>query len=106
MRNAPDYSFSTDIDYNLLSDQASVDLIKELYRFPAVVKSASETYEPHIVARFSIAVAQAFNKFYHDNKVLVDDKDLMNARLSLVYLTRKVINDSMDLLGIECVEQM
>lgn len=106
LRNAPDYSFSTDIDYNLLSDQASIDLIKELYRFPAVVKSASETYEPHIVARFSIAVAQAFNKFYHDNKVLVDDKELMNARLSLVYLTRKVINDSMDLLGIGCVEQM
>ncbi len=106
LRNASDYSFSSDIDFSLLSDQASVDLIKQLYRFPAVVKSASETYEPHIVARFAIAVAQAFNKFYHDNKVLVDDTALKNARLSLVYLTRKVIKDSMDLLGIGCVEEM
>jgi arginyl-tRNA synthetase len=106
LRNAPDYEFSTDIDYNLLSDQASIDLIKELYRFPDVIKSASQTYEPHIVARFVIAVAQAFNKFYHDNKVLVDDTQLRNARLTLVYLTRKVIRDAMDLLGIGCVEEM
>ena len=106
LRNVSDYKFSSDIDFSLLSDQASIDLIKELYRFPDVVLSASEAYEPHYVSRYAIAVAQAFNKFYHDNKVLVDDIELRNSRLSVVYLTRKVIRDAMDLLGIECVEEM
>ncbi|MCR5147851.1 MAG: arginine--tRNA ligase [Eubacterium sp.] len=106
LRNAADYSFSTDIDYNLIADQASVDLIKELSRFPQVISSAADSFEPHFIARYAISVAQAFNKFYHDNKVLVDDIDQRNARLLLVTLTRKVIKDSMDLLGIGCVEEM
>ncbi|MBQ8952041.1 MAG: arginine--tRNA ligase [Eubacterium sp.] len=106
LRNASDYKFSTDIDYSVLADQASIDLIKALNEFPNIVKSASETYEPHIVARYAIAVAQAFNKFYHDNKVLVEETDIRNARLLLVSLTRKVIRDAMDLLGIGCVEEM
>lgn len=106
LRNAADYSFTTDVNYDLISDQSSVDLIKELSRFPKVISSAAESYEPHFIARYAISVAQTFNKFYHDNKVLVDDVETRNARLLLVSLTRKVIRDSMSLLGIGCVEEM
>ena len=106
LRNAADYSFTTDVNYDLISDQSSVDLIKELSRFPKVISSAAESYEPHFIARYAISVAQIFNKFYHDNKVLVDDVETRNARLLLVSLTRKVIRDSMSLLGIGCVEEM
>ncbi|MBR6217135.1 MAG: arginine--tRNA ligase [Eubacterium sp.] len=106
LRNASDYSFTTDVNYDLISDQSSVDLIKELSRFPKVISSAAESYEPHFIARYAISVAQTFNKFYHDNKVLVDDVETRNARLLLVSLTRKVIRDSMSLLGIGCVEEM
>ena len=101
-----EYNPDDAIDYNLITDPASVDLLKNLYRFPDVVLSASETYEPHIVARYAIAVAQSFNKFYTDNRINVDDPALRNARLKLVDITRRTLRDALDLLGIGCVEEM
>ena len=107
LRNAANFEFDLNkIDFSVITDPSSLALIKELYDFPEVVKQAAETYEPHFIARFAVDIAQAFNKFYQDNKVLVDEENVRNARLSLVSLTRKVIRDSMALLGIDCVEEM
>ena len=94
------------IDYSVLTDEASVDLLKEIIRFPEVVKDASEKYEPSIVARFAVDVAQAFNKFYTVNRINIDDEAVKNARLALVKITRKTLRDALDLLGIGVVEQM
>ena len=95
-----------DLDLSVLSDEASMDLLKEINRFPSVVKDASEKYEPSIVARFSVDVAQAFNKFYTVNRINVEDNNIKNSRLALVKITRKVLKDALDLLGIGVVEQM
>ena len=83
-----------------------MELLKELSRFPKVVVDASEKYEPSVVARFAVDVAQAFNKFYNANRINVEDKATRDARVTLVYLTKKVIKDAMALLGIDCPEQM
>ena len=83
-----------------------VDLLKEIIRFPEVVKDASEKYEPSIVARFAVDVAQAFNKFYTVNRINIDDEAVKNARLTLVKITRKTLKDALALLGIGVVEQM
>ncbi len=97
---------TSSIDYSILSDDASIDLLKEINRFPDVVKEASEKYEPSIVARFSVDVAQAFNKFYTVNRINVEDENVKNSRLALVKITRKTLRDALDLLGIGVVEQM
>ena len=97
---------TSSIDYSILSDDASIDLLKEINRFPDVVKDASEKYEPSIVARFSVDVAQAFNKFYTVNRINVEDENVKNSRLALVKITRKTLRDALDLLGIGVVEQM
>ena len=83
-----------------------MELLKEISRFPKVILDASEKYEPSVVARFSVAVAQAFNKFYNSCHVNVEDKNIRDARVTLVYLTKKTIKDALELLGIECAEQM
>lgn len=95
-----------DIDYSVLTDEASMALLKELSRFPQVVVDASEKFEPFVISRYSVAVAQAFNKFYHDCQINVDDERVKMARLKLVILTKKVIKDSLELLGIGAPEQM
>lgn len=94
------------IDYSVLTDEASMALLKELIRFPQVVVDASEKFEPFVISRYSVAVAQAFNKFYHDCQINVDDERIKMARLKLVVLTKKVIKDSLELLGIGSPEQM
>ena len=100
------FSPESDIDVSFLTDEASLGLLKELDRFPAVVKDAAERYEPSAVARYSVAVAQAFNHYYTVNRINVDDERERNARVILVYITRRTLRDSLALLGIDCVEAM
>ena len=51
-------------------------------------------------------VAQAFNKFYNACRIHVEEENVRNARATLVYITKKTIKDAMELLGIDCPEQM
>lgn len=106
LRKVPDFVAGGTIDYTLLTDTESMDLLKEISRFPKVVFDASEKYEPSVVARFAVDVAQSFNKFYNANRINVEEKALRDARMTLVHLTRKTIRDALLLLGIECPEQM
>lgn len=106
LRKVTDFIPGGAIDYSLLTDMESMDLLKEIFRFPRVVYDASEKYEPSVVARFAVDVAQSFNKFYNANRINVEDKALRDARMTLVHLTRKTIRDALLLLGIECPEQM
>lgn len=106
IRKVDDFVAGNDIDYSLLTDAESLDLLKEISRFPKVVVDASEKYEPSVVARFAVDVAQAFNKFYNTNRINVEEKNVRDARMTMVHLTRKTIKDALLLLGIECPEQM
>ncbi|MCR4838846.1 MAG: arginine--tRNA ligase [Eubacterium sp.] len=106
LRKIDDFDASAAVDISFLTDEASLGLLKELSRFPAVVKDAANRYEPSVVARFAVAVAQAFNHYYTVNRINVEDAAERNARVLLVDITRKVLRDAMDLLGITCVEQM
>ena len=106
IRKVDDFVAGNDIDYSLLTDAESLDLLKEISRFPKVVVDASEKYEPSVVARFAVDVAQAFNKFYNANRRNVEEKNERDARMTMVHLTRKTIKDALLLLGIECPEQM
>ncbi len=106
LRKVENYNPESQIDYSLLTDGESMDLLKEISRFPKVIMDASEKYEPSIIARFAVDVAQSFNKFYNANRINVEEDDIRNARVTLVYLAKKTIKDAMLLLGIECPEQM
>ena len=106
LRNVSDFDISNSIDYSLITDSSSVELLKEIDRFPSVVKEAAERYEPSVVARYAVDLAQAFNRFYTDNRIAVDEKDIRDARCSLTFITRRILKDSLDLLGIGCVEKM
>ena len=106
LRKAGVTEVDEDIDYNVITDEASMNLLKEMSRYPSVVKDASEKLEPFIVSRFAMAVAQAFNKFYHDCQINVEDEAVKKARLKIVVLTKYVLKDALSLLGIDCPEQM
>ena len=83
-----------------------MNLLKYLTRFPEVIKEAADKYEPFMIARFAVSVAQHFNKFYHDCQINVEEENVKLARLKVVDVTMKVIKSALDLLGIECPEQM
>lgn len=94
------------IDYTLLTDEASIGLLKEIERYPQVIKDAAERYEPSVIARYSIDLAHAFNKFYHECQINVEDETTKYTRTNVVKIARYIIKDTLSLLGIQCPEQM
>ena len=101
-----DHDANATMDYSLLLDEEAIALLKEINRFPQVVKDAAEKYEPSVVARFAMDVAQSFSRFYNADRVNVEDATLRNARAKLVDMTKHTLKDALDLLGIQCPEQM
>ncbi len=94
------------IDYSVLTDDAAADVCKTIALFNDKIKEAANRYEPSVIARYLVDVAQSFNKFYHDNIILADDENVKNARLALVDAVRTVIKSGLAILGIDAPEQM
>ena len=94
------------IDYDVLSDDTSMALIKEIERYPQVVQDAADKMEPYIISRYVIALAQQFNKFYHDCQINVPEDNVRNTRANIVAIVKTIIKDALGLLGIKCPEQM
>lgn len=95
-----------DISFDKLSDKESMDIIRILNKFPDVVIDAARKNEPAIVTRYTIDLAQAFNKFYHDHPILVDDKEVQKARLALVAAVKQTIKNGLNLIGVAAPEKM
>ena len=97
---------TTDINYDLLSDGDAAEVLKVIGSFNKSILSAMRRNEPHIVTRFVLDLAQAFNKFYHDNPILVEDEELRKARLALVAATRQTLENGLNILGMHAPERM
>ena len=106
IRNSGVSEIPDEIDASLLSDEASMNLLKEISRYGEVIKEASEKMEPFMITRYAVGMAQLFNQFYHENKVNVEDEQLKMARLKVVEITKYILKDSLSLLGISCPEHM
>ncbi len=97
---------TSDINYDLLNDEDSAEVLKVIASFNKTILNAMRKNEPHIITRFVLDLAQAFNKFYHDNSILVEDAELRKARLALVYATRQALENGLKLLGMQAPERM
>lgn len=93
-------------DSAYLGSDSAYALAKLIYRVPEVVVEAANKYEPSILTRHLVDIAQAFNKFYHDEHILVDDENERRAKLALVSASRTVIANCLGLLGISAPERM
>lgn len=101
-----DQPVSADINYEALSDQDAADVLSVLETFNKSIMTAMKKNEPHIVTRFVLDLGQAFNKFYHNSPILVEDDDLRAARLALVEATRQTIENALKILGMKAPQKM
>lgn len=84
-----------------------IELVKAIATLPDVVKAAGEKYEPSLIARFAVDVAQKFNKFYFDCKILAaEDEKTKNFRLALTNATLQALRNAFTLLGIGIPDKM
>ena len=93
-------------DFAALSDPMAQDVVRLIGQFPEVAKNALNRSEPSMITRFSVDLAQAYNKFYYENKIMVDEPGVRAARLLLTRVTRDLLARSLDLIGVAAPERM
>ena len=99
-----DFKPSLDANYNL-NDAESWEIIKLIQDFARVVKRASDNFEPSLIAKYAISLAQAFNKYYAHTRIL-DETPERDSRLALSYTTAVVLKEALRMLGVEAPEKM
>lgn len=96
-----------DADFSKLTSKEEFELTKVLEGFNKAILLAIDRLEPSVVTRYTIEVAKAFNKFYNAHSVLnLEDTGLKVARLKLIEATAQVIKNSLNLIGINVVDEM
>ncbi len=79
----------------------------ELSKFNSLMETAFEECAPHKICAYIYDLANAFNKFYHETKILAtDDMEAQSSWISLLLLTRRVLETCIDMLGFEAPEKM
>ena len=95
---------ASDTNY-ALNDAESWDIIKLLQDFPSIIQRAAEKYDPSIVAKYAINLAQTFNKYYAHTRIL-DENPERDSRLALANATGIVLKEALRLLGVDAPEKM
>jgi len=85
-------------------NESELKLIKLISNFPETLKKASQTLDPSLIANYSFQLAQSFNEFYHSSQVLGSEEETF--RLKLVESFRNTLKNSLNLLGIEVMDEM
>lgn len=94
------------MDFTLLKEKEEIELVKALSKVKEIIQSAASEYEPSVITRYVIDIASLFSTYYNAHHIIVEDKELMTARLSLVYATGLVIKECLAILGIKCPDKM
>ena len=81
------------------------EIVKILQNFSETVKRAADKYEPSLIAKYAISLAQAFNKYYAHVRIL-EENDGLNNRLALANATAIILKEALRLLGVEAPEEM
>lgn len=91
-------------DYKL-ADAESWDIIKHIQNFSNIVERAGDKFDPSLIAKYAINLAQAFNKYYAHTRIL-DESPERDSRLALAYATGLVLKEALRLLGVKAPEKM
>ena len=94
------------INKEILLDIYSQKVLKLIYEFEDILIQVTQRNEPSILSRYLIELANSYSVFYNENKIIVKDKQIQDARIYLTYATGKVLKIGANLLGIEMPDKM
>ena len=99
----PEYK---NINVEKINDKYSQEIIKLLYNFEETLIQVTKKEEPSILSRYLIDLAKAFSSFYNENKIIIEDKEVQDARVYLTYAVNQVLKNGANLLGIQMPDKM
>jgi len=87
-------------------DDAEKSILNQLSKYPETLNNAAINYEPHLVANYLKELASDFHTYYNSNKMLIEDENLRNARLTLSCAVKQVLANGLALLGVDAPQRM
>lgn len=94
-------------DFSALENEEAFAVLTLLHAFPDAVREACRRNEPSIITRHIVDLAQAFNRFYYEHRILQEDQEKETcARLMLTDSVRQVLKTGLSLLNIAAPQQM
>jgi len=104
LKKQKEYNLET---FDKLGNSEEVSILRTLYRFPEIVIEAGKNLSPHILCTYLFELAQKFNLFYKKHKVInAKDKKVKDARLALTEAVSIILENGLNLLGIDVLEKM
>lgn len=88
-----------------LEDDYSWEIIKKIASYEHTIQVAAQRYEPSVIAKYAVQLAQLFNKYYGNTRILTED-DHIESRIALVQSVVIVLKDALSLLGIQAPKNM
>ena len=95
-----------EIDFEKLTDQYSIDVIKLIARFNEILEMVIQKEEPAVLAHYLVDLAKAFSAFYNENKIIGTQEEVQNSRLYLTRAVSEVLKTGAELLGMQMPEKM
>jgi arginyl-tRNA synthetase len=89
-----------------LGEPAELALMREISRWPEILRQGAEQRAPHLVVHYLRELAQAFHALYASLPFIVDDARLRNGRLALIAAARQVLQNALAILGVSAPESM
>ena len=82
-------------------------LMLEVLKYNEVIENAFEEMAPHKICAFIYDLANAFNRFYHETKILAEENEsVQKSYVALLVLTKQILESCIDVLGFEAPERM
>ena len=89
------------------AEESEKNLSLALVKFSDVIDGAYRDNAPHKICQFIYEVSNAFNGFYHNNKILTEpDEAKKSSYIALISLTKRILEQCIELLAIQCPDRM
>ncbi len=89
-----------------LNEEQEHEIIVKLAKYPDIVKQSAKNFDPSVIAKYLFELAQDFNDYYHSVIILKAEKEKISSKLLLILSIKQVLNNGLELLGIEVIEEM
>ena len=93
-------------EFNKIDLSKCEDLITILMQYPSVVVEAASKRIPHRICQYILSLAQALHSYYNDEKIISEDVELTNEKLTLMQAVAYVLKDALSLIGVGTKEKM
>ena len=99
-------TFKEVTEFKKLNHDTAQKLVKVLLQYPAYIEDAATKRLPHKISQYALMLATALHSYYNDEKIISEDIELTNEKLTLLKAVQIVLKNSLSLIGVSVKEKM